>query len=259
MQYSFLDEILLNKKISYEELLLCLRAMDVQECELPAAPDAKKLGESVNSLQALAAVNVPKKGDEAVAVQAGMLDRLCVLLEGDCTWADFRKYIPEILEKAAFRPTMPVQPKLEKLMLRQLAVLATDVLTVQGGQSAYAELLVQLRKDFCLCLYPVSGAAAGKFDKKKKKQNAFGKFLLRLLPFVCLTAVVMFCTFVLFVLLPMLPVYSPIRVIVPAIFCAAGLLLALVQTLILRRNSTAEYILPAAVTMIATGLLHLIL
>ncbi|MBE6812150.1 MAG: hypothetical protein E7523_04635 [Ruminococcaceae bacterium] len=249
---------LAEKMISYEELLHCLRAMGASEQDLPEPPKAKKLSESVDSLQTLAEVKLPKKGEDISAVQAGILERLCLLLENDCTWADFRKYIPEILANAKFRPTMRIQPKIEKLLLRQLSVLATDILTVQGGQSAYVELLVQLRRDFCLCLYPVSGAAAGKFDEKKGKANAFGNALRSLLPHVILFLTLFVVVTILFILVPVLPADSVLQLIVPAIFCGLGVLLILVQTLIVRRHTTAEFLLPCAVVMLAAGLLQLL-
>lgn len=249
---------LTEKMISYEELLHCLRAMGVAEQELPEPPKAKKLPDSVDSLQALAEVRLPKKGEDIGAMQAGILERLCVLLENDCTWADFRKYIPEILANAKFRPTMRIQPKLEKLLLRQLAVLATDILTLQGGQTAYVELLVQLRREFCLCLYPVSGAAAGKFDEKKRKATAFRNALRGILPHLCLFLTVIAVVAVLFVVVPLLPAESALQMIVPGVFCGLGVLLLLVQTLLVRRHTTADYLLPAAVAMLAAGLLQLL-
>ncbi len=250
--------VLTEKMISYEELLHCLRTMGASEQELPEQPKAKKLPESVNSLQALAEVKLSKKGEDLPAVQMGILERLCLLLERDCTWADFKKYIPVILANAKFRPTMRIQPKIEKLLLRQLAVLATDILTLQGGQTAYAELLVQLRREFCLCLYPVSGAAAGKFDEKKRKATAVRNALHRIAPYVCLFLTVFVVVSVLFIILPILPAESVLQLIVPGVFSGLGVLLLLVQTLIIRRHGTADYLLPAAVVLIAAGLLQLL-
>ncbi len=249
---------LLAKRISYEELLQCLRAMGASDQDLPEQPKSRRLPDSVNSLQALAEVKPPKKSEELPAAQAGILERLCLLLEEDCTWEDFKKYIPVILANAKFRPTLRIQPKIEKLLLRQLAVLATDILVMQGGQDAYAGLLVQLREEFCLCLYPVSGAAAGKFDKKKLNTAKFKKFLHGLLPYVCLFLTVFFVVSVLFVILPILPGESSLQQIVPAVFGLLGLLLLIVQTLIVRRLSTADYLLPCAVVMLAAGLLALL-
>ncbi len=250
--------VLTEKRISYEELLQCLRAMGASEQDLPEPPKAKKLPETVNSLQALAEYKLPKKGEDLAATQAGILERLCLLLENDFSWADFKKYIPEILRNAKFRPTMRIQPRLEKLLLRQLAVLATDILVMQGGQAAYAALLVQLRREFCLCLYPVSGAAAGKFDEKKCKVTAFRNALRSLLPHVILFLIVFAVVTVLFVLVPLLPAESALQKIVPGIFCLLGVLLILVQMLIVRRHTTAELLLPGAIVMLAAGLLQLL-
>lgn len=250
--------VLTEKMISYDELLHCLRTMGLSEQDLPDPPKAKKLPDSVNSLQALAEYKLSKKGEDIAAVHAGMLERLCLLLEGDCAWADFKKYIPVILANAKFRPTMSIQPKIEKLLLRQLAVLATDILTLQGGQKDYAALLVQLRKDFCLCLYPVSGAAAGKIDEKKCKANAFRDILRAIAPYAVLFLTLFVVISVLFIILPILPAESSLQKLVPGIFCGLGALLILAQTLVIRRRATADYLLPEAVVLLAAGLLQLL-
>ena len=251
--------MLMQKRISYEELLQCLRAAGISEQELPEVPKAKRLPDSVNSLQALAEYKLPKKGEDVAAVQAGMLERLCLLLEGNCTWADFRKYIPEILANAKFRPTMRIQPKIEKLLLRQLALLAIDILAMQGGQNAYVELLVSLRKDFCLCLYPVSGAAAQAFDEKKCKATAVKNVLRSILPYAVLFLTLFVVITVLFIILPFLvPEASALQKIVPCISCGFGVLLLVAQTLIIRRHSTADYLLPEAIVLLAAGLLQLL-
>lgn len=250
--------ILSGKKINYEEFLFCLCRAGLSEQDIPAQPAAKGLAKSVDSLEALAKVNVPKKEEEALPVQAGILNRLCELLEQDCTWQDFRKYIPVILKTAAFRPTMSIQPKIETLLLRQLTVLATDILVLIGGQEAYVDLLVSLRRDFCLCLYPTTGAAAGKFDKKKKRASAVKKVLSHILPCLVQAVVLMISIYFLFVFLRVFPAASVLHTALPGAACAVGAVLIVLQTAVLRRYATKDYILPAGIILLAAGLLQLL-
>lgn len=251
--------ILSRKMISYDEFLRCIRAGGLSEADLPGEPAPKEPAKSVDSLEALAKVTIPKKEDELSAVQAGMLNRLCELLEKDCTWQDFRKYIPVILKNAGFRPTMRVQPKLETLLLRQLTVLATDIPNMQGGQKAYVELLVSLRKDFCLCLYPATGAAAGKFDSKKNLAASLKKVVLQVLPWIVQALVVMMSAYFLFVFLRPFPAASVLHTALPVAACCVGAVLIVLQTAVLRRLATKDYLLPAGVILFAAGLLQLII
>lgn len=250
--------ILMNKKLSYEEFVRCIRLLGMQESDLPEDTKAKPLPAGVDSLEALAMLSLPKKEPELSAMQAGMLERLCTLLEKDCTWHAFCKYIPDILKKADLRPTMRIHPKIEKLLLRQLAVLSTDILSKQGGQTEYVELIINLRRDFCLCLYPVSNAAALDGNAKKIKASAVKKTFMRFIPLIPLFFVCIFATVMLFIILPLFPAESVMQTVIPAVVSVLGLILLLLQTLLLRRNTTADYILPSAVVLIAMGIIRLL-
>ena len=202
-------------------------------------------------------MSVPVSATDAASVRVAILLRLCELLEKDCAWQDFYAYLPVILRLAKFKPTNPLQPKIEKLISRQLAVLATDILSLQDGQREYVAFLVGLRKEFCLCLYPTTGAAAGKFDEENATLTAFKKTVLRLLPLLPLCLVTVLTVLLLFVLLPVFPATAAVQTVLPAVFAIAAVIMILVQMLLLRRYKTADYILPAAVVMLSMALIRL--
>ena len=249
--------ILQNKKISYEELVHCVSVMGLREADLPKLPKPEPLGKQVDTLEKLANVSVPVSATDAASVRVAILLRLCELLEKDCAWQDFYAYLPVILRLAKFKPTNPLQPKIEKLISRQLAVLATDILSLQDGQREYVAFLVGLRKEFCLCLYPTTGAAAGKFDEENATLTAFKKTVLRLLPLLPLCLVTVLTVLLLFVLLPVVPATAAVQTVLPAVFAIAAVIMILVQMLLLRRYKTADYILPAAVVMLSMALIRL--
>ncbi len=249
--------VLKEKKITYDEMVFCVKTAGLPETVIPKWPTVEPLGEQYNTFAKLAEISFPVSATEAAKKRIAVLDRLCELLEGDCTWQDFSVHVPEILRITKFKPTMPVQPKIEKLMFRQLAVLATDVLGEQGGRIAYAELLISLRKEFCLCLYPFTGAAAGVFDENKGKMSNVKKTLLRFLPLVPLCLVSLLAVWILFVVIPVSMPTNILTTAIPAVFASIGGILILLQVLLLRRNVTADYILPAAVVMLVTALLRL--
>ena len=251
--------MLLHKKISYDELVFCVKTMGFDASILPALPAFTPLPASCNTLAALADVAIPMGAAQAEGVRVSIIDRLCTVLENDCTWQDFYNYIPEILKKAKYRPTTSLHPTLELRLCRQLVVLATDVLGVSDGQMAYVELLTGLRRDYCLRLYPSTGAAAGVFDEKKQFSSSFKKLILRTLPLLPLCLAVAISVMLFFMLLPALPADSVMQTAVPGALAGVSALMILLQILVLRRNSTANYILPPAVTVLVLALMQLLM
>lgn len=248
-----------KRRIAYDELLHCAHILGLREDALPQLPDLAPLDEKYNSLARLADVRMPTDPTSEEQMRLRVLQRLCKLLEQDCTWEDFAAFVPEILDKIRYRPTTPLHPKLEMLLCRQLVVLAPDVLGLNDGQIAYVSLLARLRRDHCLRLYPTTGAASGDFEEKSGLVSSLKKLLLRTLPLLPLCLCVTVTVLCLYVLLPMLGETSSLHTVLPAVFAGIGAVLLIVQAAILRKNATGEYILPSAVTMLLLSLLRLLL
>ncbi len=252
-------EILLHKHIAYDDLLVCIKALQLREEDLPSSGPVEPLAAKYDSLQKLSELHLPTDPEKAQRVRESAVSRLAELLAKDCTWEDIHTLVPAILNAVGYLPATPMHLRLETLLCRQLVVLAPDVLTGEKEHIAYARFLVQMRKDFCLRLYPATNAADLSVNNKsvpRRFLSAVGKVL----PWLLQCAVTVLCVMVLFVQPASLPqelAPTTWQTIAPYLFAAVGAVLVVLH-LVLRKKSLSGLLLSPGLTMLTAAVVSLV-
>lgn len=252
-------EILMGKHIAYDDLLVCVRALQLREEDLPSTGPVQPLAEKYDSLQKLSQLHLPGDPEKARQLRESALQRLAELLNADCTWEEIVGYVPAVLDAVGYLPATPMHLRLETLLCRQLLVLAPDVLTGEKEHREYARFLVKMRNDYCLRLYPTTNAADCSLHKKSVSRSLLG-VAVKLLPVLLQCAVTAASVLVLFVM----PRGATADTVLPAwlsampyVFAAAGALLTVLH-FVLRKKKAGGLLLAPGLTMLTAAIVSLV-
>ncbi len=252
-------EILMKKHIAYDDLLVCVKALQLREEDLPVSDAVPPLSDKYDSLQSLTTLRLPNEETKAQRVRESALQRLTEVLAADCTWEDIRTCVPEILKNISYMPSTPLHLRLETVLCRQLVVLVPDVLVSEKEHREFAGFLVRMRKDFCLRLYPTTNAADCSLNNRSASKNVLSA-VLKVLPWLMQTLVTVLCAVLLFVqpaalTADMQP--TALQTAMPWLFAGLGAVFVVLH-LVLRKKKLAGVLLAPGLTMLAAAIVSLV-